>query len=57
LGDVDTQAFPASGAGEDGLEFAALDTLQYGVAGDAEGAGGVVQGEPAFGCVIREHAA
>jgi hypothetical protein len=44
-------------AGEDGLEFAPLDTLQYCLAGDAECAGGVLNGEPAFGCVIDEHAA
>ena len=40
-GDLDTQAFPASGADVDGAEFAALDILQHGLAGDAEGAGGV----------------
>ena len=34
--DLDTQAFPASGAGQDGLELAAVDLLQYGLAGDAE---------------------
>src|SRR5271165_4575116 len=56
-GDLDTQAFPASGAGQDGVQLAALDLLQYGLAGDAEGAAGVVQGEPAVGCAVGEHAA
>ena len=32
-GDLDTQAFPASGAGEDGAQLAALDLLQYGLPG------------------------
>jgi hypothetical protein len=56
-GQLDTQAFSASGAGEDGAELAALDTLQHGLAGDAQGAGGVLHGDPAFGCVIDEHGA
>lgn len=56
-GDLDTQAFSASGAGEDGLEFAAFDLLQNGLAGDAESAAGVVEGEPAFGSVVDDHAA
>lgn len=56
-GDLDTQAFSASGAGEDRVELAALDLLQDGLAGDAEGAAGVVQREPAFGCVVGDHAA
>src|SRR6266702_4439351 len=56
-GHLDTQAFPAPGAGEDGAELAALDLLQYGLAGDAERAAGVVQGEPAVGGVVGEHAA
>src|SRR5690242_4401864 len=55
--DLDTQAFSASGAGEDGAELAALDLVQNGLAGDAEGAAGVVQGEPAVGGVVDEHAA
>ena len=56
-GDLDTQAFPASGAGQDGVQLAALDLLQYGLAGDAEGAAGVVQGDPAVGGGVGEHAA
>ena len=47
----------ASGAGQDRFEFAALDLLQHGLAGDAEGSAGVVQGEPAGGGVVDEHAA
>ena len=54
---LDTQAFPASGAGEDGAEFAALDSLQYGLAGDAEGLGGVGEGDPAVGRGVGEHGA
>ena len=53
-GDLDTQAFSASGAGEDGAELAALDFLQHGLAGDAEGSAGVVEGEPAVGGVVDE---
>ena len=55
--DLDTQAFPASGAGEDGAELATLDLMQNGLAGDAEGSGGVVEGEPAVGGVVDDHAA
>ena len=55
--DLDTQAFSASGAGEDGAELAALDLVQNGLAGDAEGSAGVVEGEPAVGGVVDEHAA
>ena len=54
---LDTQAFPASGAGEDGAELAALDLVQNGLAGDAERSAGVVEGEPAVGGVVDEHAA
>jgi hypothetical protein len=56
-GDLDTQAFSASGAGEHGAELTALDFLQHGLAGDAEGSAGVVEGEPAVGCVVDEHVA
>jgi hypothetical protein len=31
-GQLDTQAFPASGADVDGAQLAALDTLQHGLA-------------------------
>ena len=48
-GDLDAQAFPASGAGQDGVQLAALDLLQYGLAGGAEGLAGVAEGNPAAG--------
>jgi hypothetical protein len=54
---LDTQAFPASGAGQDGAQLAALDLLQYGLAGDAERLGGVGEGDPALGGGVGEHAA
>ena len=54
---LDAQAFPASGAGEDGAQLAALDLLQYGLAGDAERLGGVGEGNPAVGGGVGEHAA
>jgi hypothetical protein len=54
---LDTQAFPASGAGQDGAQLAALDLLQYGLAGDAECLGGVGEGDPALGGGVGEHAA
>jgi hypothetical protein len=54
---LDTQAFSASGADVDGLEFAAFDTLQQGLAGDAVGEGGLERGQPAFGCVVDEQGA
>src|SRR5919109_957464 len=38
LWDEDSEAFSASVADVQGVEFAALDTLQHGLAGDAEGA-------------------
>src|SRR5260370_38000777 len=56
-GDLDTQAFPAPGAGQDGAELAALDLLQYGLAGDAEGLAGVAEGDPAVGVAVGGHAA
>ena len=54
---LDTQAFPASGADVDGAEFAALDTLHDGLAGDAVGEGGLQHGEPAVGGVVGEQGA
>src|SRR5262249_38689711 len=42
---------------EDGFQLAALDLLQHGLAGDAEGSAGVVKGEPALGSVVDEYAA
>ena len=56
-GDLDTQAFPASGAGQDGAQLAALDLVQYGLAGDAERLGGVAERDPAVGGGVGEHAA
>src|SRR6266567_4529310 len=56
-GHLDTQAFPAPGAGEDGAELAALDLLQYGLAGDAERLGSVAEGNPPVGCCVGEHVA
>jgi len=53
---LDTQAFPASGTGQDGAQLAALDLLQYGLAGDAERLGGVGEGNPAVGGGVGEHA-
>ena len=35
--DLDTQAFTASAVDVNGLQFAALDLVQHGLAGDAEG--------------------
>jgi retron-type reverse transcriptase len=56
-GDLDTQAFPASGAGQDGPELAVLDFLQYGLAGDAERLAGIAERDPAVGGGVGEHAA
>src|SRR5262245_20660495 len=52
-----TQAFAASGADVDGLEFAALDTLHDGLAGDAVGEGGLEHGQPAGGGIVDEQGA
>src|ERR1700722_3568011 len=38
----------------DGAEFAALDTLQHGLPGDAEGRGGDLDGDPAGGGVVGD---
>ena len=54
---LDTQAFSASGADVNGLEFAALDTLHDGLAGDAVGEGGLQHGQPAVGGVVDEQGA
>src|SRR4029077_18546954 len=47
--DLDTQAFTASAVDVDGLQLAAVDLVQHGLSGDAEGFGGLVESEPAFG--------
>ena len=49
--DLDTQAFAASAVDMDGLQLAALDLVQHGLAGDAEGFGGLVESEPAIRCL------
>ena len=41
--DLDTEAFAASLGEVDGVEFAALDLVQHGLAGDAEAGGGLVE--------------
>jgi hypothetical protein len=41
----------------DGVEFAALDTLQHGLAGDPEGCGGDLDGDPSGGCVVGDEGA
>src|SRR5215472_10752041 len=38
----------------DGADFAALDTLQHGLPGDAEGGGGDLDGDPAGGRVVGD---
>jgi hypothetical protein len=45
----DTQAFAASPGEVDGVELAALDLVQHGLAGDAEAGGGLAEGQPAVG--------
>jgi len=42
--DLDAQAFAASAVDVDGLQLAALDLMQHGLAGDTQGLGGGVQG-------------
>jgi len=42
--DLDTESFAASAGEVDGVEFAALDLVQHGLAGDAEVAGGLAEG-------------
>jgi hypothetical protein len=49
--DLDTQAFAAPAGEVDGVEFAALDLVQHGLAGDAEVAGGLAEWQPAVGCL------
>ena len=52
-----SQAFSASVADVEGLQFAALDTLQHGLAGDAEGAHRVDDRHVAWRCVFDEQGA
>src|SRR5580704_7292473 len=51
VSDLDTQAFAASLGEVDGVELAVLDLVQHGLAGDAEVAGGLAEGQPAVGCL------
>ena len=46
---LDTESFAASSGEVDGVEFAALDLVQHGLAGDAEAGGGLAEGQPAVG--------
>ena len=46
---LDTEPFAASAGEVDGVELAALDLVQHGLAGDAEVAGGLAEGQPAVG--------
>src|SRR6266568_5037934 len=52
---------PSTGAGAapgvDGGEFAALDLVQHGLTGHAEGLGGLVEGQPAVGGVLGDFGA
>jgi hypothetical protein len=48
---LDTEAFAASAGEVDGVELAALDLVQHGLAGDAEAGGGLAEGQPAVGCL------
>jgi hypothetical protein len=51
VSDLDTRAFAASLGEVDGVELAALGLVQHGLAGEAEVAGGVAEGQPAVGCL------
>jgi hypothetical protein len=46
---LDTESFAASAGEVDGVELAALDLVQHGLAGDAEAGGGLAEGQPAVG--------
>jgi hypothetical protein len=46
---LDTEPFAASAGEVDGVELAALDLVQHGLAGDAEAGGGLAEGQPAVG--------
>ena len=48
---LDTEPFAASAGEVDGVELAALDLVQHGLAGDAEAGGGLAEGQPAVGCL------
>ena len=57
LWDQYSQAFSASVADVEGLQLAALDTLQHGLAGDAEGSHRVDDRHVAGGRVLDEQGA
>jgi DDE_Tnp_1-associated/Transposase DDE domain len=46
---LDAESFAASAGEVDGVEFAALDLVQHGLAGDAEAGRGLAEGQPAVG--------
>ena len=50
---LDAESFAASAGEVDGVEFAALDLVQHGLAGDAEAGGGLAEGQPAVGGLGR----
>src|SRR5437773_1713944 len=54
---LDAEPFAASAGEVDGVEFAALDLVQHGLAGDAEAGGGLAEGQPAVGCLGPDHIA
>ena len=54
---LDTEPFAASLGEVDGVEFAALDLVQHGLAGDAEAGGGLAEGQPAVGGLGPDHIA
>ena len=54
---LDTEPFAASLGEVDGVEFAALDLVQHGLAGDAEAGGSLAEGQPAVGCLGPDPAA
>src|SRR6266704_2232639 len=54
---LDAESFAASAGEVDGVEFAALDLVQHGLAGDAEAGGGLAEGQPAVGGLGPDHMA
>src|SRR6266699_2533989 len=54
---LDAESFAVSAGEVDGVEFAALDLVQHGLAGDAEAGGGLAEGQPAVGGLGPDHIA
>src|SRR6266700_739820 len=54
---LDAESFAAAAGEVDGVEFAALDLVQHGLAGDAEAGGGLAEGQPAVGGLGPDHIA